>query len=728
MEIAAITLDAITLGTCDSGLVACGGLFVRAISHDSICTMMFTLAAFLARLLLFNNVFASPTHDTFDPSAGNSREILSRALIIDVDNTLYSERALRVRGRGIEEQIVSNTHHFCASRLNMTKEEADDLFRKYGSTVEGLRQTLPREDVEQILIDYYHQVWSDNIDYSSLLPFQKLDGKHGTGYSHESATRSLQELLERIGLPITFASNSPSWHVHKVLKSLGLCKVQNHGILAPDTTSCVELMYPTKARPDIFYRSILPQLEEKNFVLLDDSAYNVKEATKHGIEGIKVDESGLERSLGEALGHVDRGFVFSESEYLKAKNQVDAKSINTNVWSELARNVKLQKDSILRIADLGAGRLFMLEMLLQDSGHTPPLVDLIPGKVRGIEYHAYESNRRLYRVCHETLSQLGFREEPQSDEPKEGDVNVFLNAAKNVMVHLHWYEYETEVMDLNRGFTPDVIVGCCFADLVSPSELVTGVKRFVQKMKASHEVLVYFPITFSGTTQLLPPQPYQKSHGQKWIPSDTEAFRVYSKALAEEHGHNVEPERLIDEFERHGGELLCQGKSNWVIDKKENNALWETMLYFFGMVAAPRLLKNGFDSLGWVQRSRNCPVTIEVSNIDLLFRLEAPLRQSELNVEPTNKDLMELEEIQFTAPYEVGTVKRSIRRDLAPNQVLIRTDYSLVSSGTELKIFRGMFDDAALDVNIKGMAEKRLSYPLSYGYSLVGHVSSRFES
>ena len=33
-----------------------------------------------------------------------------------------------------------------------------------------------------------------------------------------------------------------------------------------------------------------------------------------------------------------------------------------------------------------------------------------------------------------------------------------------------------------------------------------------------------------------------------------------------------------------------------------------------------------------------------------------------------------------------------------------------------------MFDDAALDVNIKGMDEERMTYPLSYGYSLVGRV------
>jgi threonine dehydrogenase-like Zn-dependent dehydrogenase len=37
-------------------------------------------------------------------------------------------------------------------------------------------------------------------------------------------------------------------------------------------------------------------------------------------------------------------------------------------------------------------------------------------------------------------------------------------------------------------------------------------------------------------------------------------------------------------------------------------------------------------------------------------------------------------------------------------------------------VFKGLFDEAALDVNIKGMEEERMSYPLAYGYSLVGRV------
>jgi threonine dehydrogenase-like Zn-dependent dehydrogenase len=53
----------------------------------------------------------------------------------------------------------------------------------------------------------------------------------------------------------------------------------------------------------------------------------------------------------------------------------------------------------------------------------------------------------------------------------------------------------------------------------------------------------------------------------------------------------------------------------------------------------------------------------------------------------------------------------------------VKSICSLISSGTELKIFKGLFDEAQLDVNIKEMAEEIMKYPLSYGYSLVGIVT-----
>jgi threonine dehydrogenase-like Zn-dependent dehydrogenase len=85
-----------------------------------------------------------------------------------------------------------------------------------------------------------------------------------------------------------------------------------------------------------------------------------------------------------------------------------------------------------------------------------------------------------------------------------------------------------------------------------------------------------------------------------------------------------------------------------------------------------------------------------------------------------------VQEIQFVSLYNVTAITKvwdtSKRNQLGPNQVEIESICSLISSGTELKIFKGMFESAALDVNIKGMSDESMEYPLSYGYSLVGRV------
>ena len=81
--------------------------------------------------------------------------------------------------------------------------------------------------------------------------------------------------------------------------------------------------------------------------------------------------------------------------------------------------------------------------------------------------------------------------------------------------------------------------------------------------------LIYFPITFCGITQFLPPKPFQQQQQQQTqlskqcddengndkkdhymrtkrnktirpIPSDTAAFNCYSKALSDVFGHNLD--------------------------------------------------------------------------------------------------------------------------------------------------------------------------------------------
>jgi 2-desacetyl-2-hydroxyethyl bacteriochlorophyllide A dehydrogenase len=58
----------------------------------------------------------------------------------------------------------------------------------------------------------------------------------------------------------------------------------------------------------------------------------------------------------------------------------------------------------------------------------------------------------------------------------------------------------------------------------------------------------------------------------------------------------------------------------------------------------------------------------------------------------------------------------------SPGQVLVRTRFSAISSGTEMLLYRGQFpDNIALDESIPSLSGA-VEYPLKYGYALVGEV------
>jgi 2-desacetyl-2-hydroxyethyl bacteriochlorophyllide A dehydrogenase len=77
--------------------------------------------------------------------------------------------------------------------------------------------------------------------------------------------------------------------------------------------------------------------------------------------------------------------------------------------------------------------------------------------------------------------------------------------------------------------------------------------------------------------------------------------------------------------------------------------------------------------------------------------------------------------VEFAGPRIVRVVEDAVP-ELGGNQLLLKTICSMVSTGTELKLFKGDIDSSQpTDLTISGMSG-RLSYPLRYGYSLVGRV------
>lgn len=79
--------------------------------------------------------------------------------------------------------------------------------------------------------------------------------------------------------------------------------------------------------------------------------------------------------------------------------------------------------------------------------------------------------------------------------------------------------------------------------------------------------------------------------------------------------------------------------------------------------------------------------------------------------------------LYFTGPYELELREIDIP-DPAPGEVRVQAELSAISPGTELLVYRGeTAPNLAADMSIEALSET-LSFPLQYGYSVVGRVTA----
>lgn len=765
---------------------------VRAVGWTSLIRQSHQRQQSAAATFTFQHIPRGGDSTEYSNSSANNPRDKNLVIIIDVDNTIYSERDLINNSdstnpwhQGIESQIIRNSHLFGLKYFNLTSHQCDQLYRMYGSTVEGIRHMLDsQEEVNEVLGRFYREVY-DPIDFSCLNTNARNNVR--SGYDHGNALqkrRALAEFLTSISQThsVYLASNSPRAHVVRVMNGMGLRGVRFAGIISPDNEHIQpnekdthhSIVFPTKASPLQYYRHVLEKhpVQSHRIILLDDSLHNIQSAETVGIDGIYINGQSdkrvsrtLEEGLAEALGHIlpsnevgkdsdSTTFTFSVEQYLHAKNKVDFNAINPILWQQLAEElshrIEQKQDCVLRIADLGAGMLSMLELIILGGGEEdrakPSLLCLVHHfldsrqaqyadprlPITHLEYYAYESNLNLLKGCKERLRALGFKEITSHNELSYQRLFSVGSLTIEVSLHLRPIDFQD---DSEPPKEIDLIIGCCFADLFDPDQLIESLLSFARPCVGSQcpPPLVYFPITFSGTTQFCPPRPCELSgsSSNQMLPSDTTAYRIYAESLAN-HGHNLEPSRIVESIKNHGGVLITKGTSKWIIDPVMNSHLWETMMYFFGMSGAREMTKHQLDATGWIKRSRSEPRTIAVSNVDLLFRLQDDVHTCDVGKVSTfgngkeTSAVISAQEIQFVSPYNVTTITKrwdtTNSQYLDPNQIEIESVCSLISSGTELKIFKGSFESASLDVNIKGMADESMEYPLAYGYSLVGRV------
>jgi len=149
---------------------------------------------------------------------------------------------------------------------------------------------------------------------------------------------------------------------------------------------------------------------------------------------------------------------------------------------------------------------------------------------------------------------------------------------------------------------------------------------------------------------------------------------------------------------------------------------------------------------------RNQAPAIEAVNVDLLFRFSTPMPPPAGPAAPSTAApsravrqevgdgmraapapaaaprVIAREQLMFVGEKRVEVVNEGDWRVISalvpgPGEVLLQALASVVSSGTELKVFRGQFDEGAqLDTTITSMKDAAMAYPLQYGYSFVGKV------
>lgn len=550
-------------------------------------------------------------------------------------------------------------------------------------------------------------------------------------------------------------------------------------------------------------------------------------------------------------------FDFNEMSYLEAKNEIDKLSFNQEILTMLSKQLddrihqRFSKKSDVKnfplvAVDLGAGLLNMLpkvQKLFSDASGT-----LIGNNEMELQYVAFENNKNIEKHTIKKLTeQLGFKIIPSSvDLTAEtastirADIKSFkkiitmpeVNGTKErtmiVTVHLVAEDFMSEnalkilndvlgshrcssgkkVNSQNTKYTPsrpqvDLFVGCCVADLISPSALANQ----VLEMAGDGGGLLYLPITFCGQTNIIK---YSKelqifkgletgliqesSPRSVRIPEDSEVFSLYHNHL-EKMGHYLGPDRLLSELEAYGYSVLLppssknvkSAASNWQISKNKNPYMWKCMVRFIALGTAFQAmgifdLKSWFNNLNENKNDKDCDMMIDVSNIDILAVLpeivqkilspqemventinpeashdalmctdfgsppadafrNTPLitrlpsntaihtSDSENKIEKVSEIASKLElfvptarsSVEFLSPGVVHVVEEPVPA-LGNYQLLVRTTCSLVSTGTELKIFSGDLDiDQPADLTISGMEDK-MSYPLRYGYSSVGRV------
>ena len=140
------------------------------------------------------------------------------------------------------------------------------MHNKYGSTIRGICEY---GQPKSTFLNYYNEVYP-NLDMSLLRKYSIPNNKGNTGYNVEMG--NALHSLHNLDCPIIIASNSPVFHVNRVLTRLGLKKLKIAAFLTPERRGGI-----TKNEPS-FWDPLFELYPKDKYLctLIDDNGLNVR--------------------------------------------------------------------------------------------------------------------------------------------------------------------------------------------------------------------------------------------------------------------------------------------------------------------------------------------------------------------------------------------------------------------------------------------------------------------
>ncbi|RYH00630.1 hypothetical protein EON65_49000, partial [archaeon] len=305
---------------------------------------------------------------SYESSEKNASTFKTPVLILDIDGTIYEDDC------NIEQQIKDNFHHFALNRFGIDPDECERLHRDYGCGIRGIAEEITGN--RNIFVDYFNEVFS-NLDLSKLNKYTNS----ATGTTIGKMQRVHKALLS-LPYPIILASNSPVFHVRKVLSRLGLGALKPAMVLTPERRGGL-----TKNEED-FWAPLLHTYPLSLYTptLLDDNMRKIECVRALGIHAVHVTpKRHLEVALAEficdphhtlththnthahSLNHTHTHtsiYIPDDNVYIQSKNVVDKASINPDTLQQVVYELRAQGRGEVRVLDVGAGHVNMLPILM----------------------------------------------------------------------------------------------------------------------------------------------------------------------------------------------------------------------------------------------------------------------------------------------------------------------------------------------------------------------------